>query len=94
MSRSDNPCGACKYLRRRCNQGCIFAPYFGNEAGSTEFKAIHKVFGAKNTFNILSHLPISDRDKAVATIVYEAQARIKDPTYGCVYEILALQQQV
>ena len=69
-------------------------PLFCNEAGSTEFKAIHKVFGAKNTFNLLSHLSISDRDKAVATIVYEAQARIQDPTYGCVFEILTLQQHV
>ena len=94
MSRLDFPCGTCKYLRRKCNQGCIFAPYFCNEAESTEFKTIHKVFGAKNALNLLSHLPVSDHDKPIATIVYKAQARIPDLTYGCVYEILALQQQV
>ena len=90
----DFSCDACKYLRRRCIQGCIFAPYFCNEVGSIDFEAVHKVFGAKNAFNLLSHLPVRDRNEAVATIVYEAQTRIQDTTYDCVSEILALQQQV
>ncbi|KAF7119480.1 hypothetical protein RHSIM_Rhsim13G0032600 [Rhododendron simsii] len=32
--------------------------------------------------------------EAVLTIAYEAQARIRDPVYGCVAHIFALQQQV
>ncbi|KAK8565310.1 hypothetical protein V6N12_058876 [Hibiscus sabdariffa] len=35
-----------------------------------------------------------DRCEAVVTIAYEAQARIRDPVYGCVAHIFALQQQV
>ncbi|XP_052171640.1 LOB domain-containing protein 17-like [Diospyros lotus] len=93
MSRIGFSCGACKYLRRRYIEGCIFAPYFYNEAGNIDFEVIHKVFGSKNPFNLLSHLPVKDRNEAVTTMIYEAQARIQDPTYGCVSEILILQQQ-
>ncbi|XP_059625994.1 LOB domain-containing protein 16-like isoform X2 [Cornus florida] len=35
-----------------------------------------------------------DRCEAVVTLAYEAQARIRDPVYGCVAHIFALQQQV
>lgn len=34
------------------------------------------------------------RSEAAITISYEAQARIRDPIYGCVAHIFALQQQV
>ncbi|XP_052172101.1 LOB domain-containing protein 29-like [Diospyros lotus] len=92
MSRIDFPCDACKYLRRRCIKWCIFALYFCNKVGNTDFEVIHKVFGSKNAFNLLSHLLVKDRNEAIATMIYEAQARIQDPTYGCVSEILILQQ--
>ncbi|GJV17531.1 probable inactive leucine-rich repeat receptor-like protein kinase, partial [Tanacetum coccineum] len=38
-------CGACKFLRRRCVNGCIFAPYFSPDHGAGMFAAVHKVFG-------------------------------------------------
>ncbi|CAI9107672.1 OLC1v1007085C1 [Oldenlandia corymbosa var. corymbosa] len=89
-----SPCGACKFLRRKCAADCIFAPYFCSEQGPARFAAIHKVFGASNVSKLLLHVPVPDRCEAVVTIAYEAQARLKDPVYGCVSHIFALQQQV
>ena len=89
-----SPCGACKFLRRKCAADCIFAPYFCSEQGPARFAAIHKVFGASNVSKLLLHVPVPDRCEAVVTIAYEAQARIRDPVYGCVAHIFALQQQV
>ncbi|TKY52722.1 LOB domain-containing protein 29 [Spatholobus suberectus] len=94
MTGSGSPCGACKFLRRKCVRGCVFAPYFCHEQGATHFAAIHKVFGASNVSKILAHLPVSDRCEAAVTISYEAQARLQDPIYGCVSHIFSLQQQV
>ncbi|GAV92052.1 DUF260 domain-containing protein [Cephalotus follicularis] len=88
------PCGACKFLRRKCVTGCIFAPYFDSEQGAAHFAAVHKVFGASNVSKLLLHIPVHKRLDAVVTICYEAQARLRDPVYGCVAHIFALQQQV
>ncbi|KAK1412610.1 hypothetical protein QVD17_33995 [Tagetes erecta] len=94
VAGTGSPCGACKFLRRKCAADCIFAPYFSSEQGPARFAAIHKVFGASNVSKLLLHVPVADRCEAVVTIAYEAQARIKDPVYGCVAHIFALQQQV
>ncbi|EHA8587008.1 LOB domain-containing protein 18 [Cocos nucifera] len=91
---SGGPCGACKFLRRKCVSGCIFAPYFDSEQGAAHFAAVHKVFGASNVSKLLLHIPAHKRLDAVVTICYEAQARLRDPVYGCVAHIFALQQQV
>ncbi|KAF8683517.1 hypothetical protein HU200_044430 [Digitaria exilis] len=88
------PCGACKFLRRKCVSGCIFAPYFDSEQGAAHFAAVHKVFGASNVSKLLLQIPAHKRLDAVVTICYEAQARLRDPVYGCVAHIFALQQQV
>lgn len=94
MTGLGSPCGACKFLRRKCVRGCVFAPYFCHEQGASHFAAIHKVFGASNVSKLLMHLPVTDRSEAAITISYEAQARLQDPIYGCVAHIFALQQQV
>uniref|UniRef100_A0A0D9XAZ2 LOB domain-containing protein n=1 Tax=Leersia perrieri TaxID=77586 RepID=A0A0D9XAZ2_9ORYZ len=94
MTGLGSPCGACKFLRRKCVKGCVFAPYFCHEQGAAHFAAIHKVFGASNASKILMHLPASDRCEAAVTMSYEAQARLRDPIYGCVSHIFSLQQQV
>ncbi|XP_021748510.1 LOB domain-containing protein 18-like [Chenopodium quinoa] len=92
-SGGGGPCGACKFLRRKCVVGCIFAPYFDSEQGAAHFAAVHKVFGASNVSKLLLHIPVHKRLDAVVTICYEAQARLRDPVYGCVAHIFALQQQ-
>ncbi|XP_057857981.1 LOB domain-containing protein 30-like [Cryptomeria japonica] len=90
------PCGACKFLGRKCVEGCVFAPYFQTEElGAAHFAAIHKIFGTSNFSKLLHSIP-SDQERfdAVVSISYEAQARLQDPVYGCVSHISALQQQV
>ncbi|XP_027338336.1 LOB domain-containing protein 18 [Abrus precatorius] len=89
-----SPCGACKFLRRKCVATCVFAPYFDAEQGSTHFAAVHKVFGASNVAKLLAGTPVHRRLDTVITVCYEAQSRLKDPIYGCVSQIFALQQQV
>lgn len=88
------PCGACKFLRRKCVKGCIFAPYFDSEQGTAHFAAVHKVFGASNASKLLMRIPAQKRLDAVVTLCYEALARVRDPVYGCVGHIFFLQQQV
>ncbi|GLT39519.1 hypothetical protein SLA2020_137050 [Shorea laevis] len=91
---SGGPCGACKFLRRKCVKGCIFAPYFDSDQGTSHFAAVHKVFGASNASKLLMRIPAHKRLDAVVTLCYEALARVRDPVYGCVAHIFALQQQV
>ncbi|XVF73389.1 hypothetical protein PTKIN_Ptkin12aG0198000 [Pterospermum kingtungense] len=88
------PCGACKFLRRKCVKGCIFAPYFDSDQGTSHFAAVHKVFGASNASKLLQRIPAHKRSDAVITLCYEALARVRDPVYGCVSHIFTLQQQV
>ncbi|CAN4100505.1 unnamed protein product [Withania somnifera] len=75
----NSPCAACKFLRRKCLSDCIFAPYFPPEEPH-KFANVHKIFGASND--------------AVSTLAYEAEARVRDPVYGCVSAITYLQRQV
>ncbi|CAN4125814.1 unnamed protein product [Withania somnifera] len=90
---SSGPCGACKFLRRKCVKGCIFAPYFNSEQGMAHFAAVHKVFGASNASKLLLTIPPNKRLETVVTLCYEALARVRDPVYGCVGHIFSLQQQ-
>ncbi|GMI86024.1 LOB domain-containing protein 4 [Hibiscus trionum] len=87
------PCAACKLLRRRCAQDCVFAPYFPADEPQ-KFANVHKVFGASNVNKMLQELPVHQRGDAVSSIVYEANARVRDPVYGCVGAISSLQQQI
>ena len=94
MTGFGSSCGACKFLRRKCSSECIFAPYFCYDEAASHFAAVHKVFGASNVSKLLLHLPLHTRSDAATTISYEALARMRDPIYGCVSHIFALQQQV
>ncbi|KAI3980319.1 hypothetical protein MKX01_001390 [Papaver californicum] len=88
-----SPCAACKLLRRRCAQDCVFAPYFPADEPQ-KFANVHKVFGASNVNKMLQELPTHQRGDAVSSMVYEANARVRDPVYGCVGAISSLQQQI
>jgi hypothetical protein len=87
------PCAACKFLRRKCLPGCVFAPYFPPEEPQ-KFANVHKVFGASNVAKLLNELLPHQREDAVSSLAYEAEARVKDPVYGCVGAISVLQRQV
>ncbi|GAQ83409.1 Lateral organ boundaries (LOB) domain-containing protein [Klebsormidium nitens] len=88
-----SPCAACKFLRRKCTPDCLFAPYFPPDQPQ-KFANVHKIFGASNITKLLHDLPLSQREDAVNSLAYEADARVKDPVYGCVGAISVLQQQV
>ncbi|KAK9151132.1 hypothetical protein Syun_009441 [Stephania yunnanensis] len=88
-----SPCAACKLLRRRCAQDCVFSPYFPADEPQ-KFANVHKVFGASNVNKMLQELPVHQRCDAVSSMVYEANARVRDPVYGCVGAISSLQQQI
>ncbi|XP_010251115.1 PREDICTED: LOB domain-containing protein 25-like [Nelumbo nucifera] len=92
-SSSNSPCAACKFLRRKCMPGCIFAPYFPPEEPQ-KFANVHKIFGASNVTKLLNELLPHQREDAVNSLAYEAEARMKDPVYGCVGAISVLQRQV
>ncbi|CAO2827760.1 unnamed protein product [Amaranthus hypochondriacus] len=87
------PCAACKLLRRRCAPDCVFAPYFPADEPQ-KFAHVHRVFGASNVNKMLQELPVHQRGDAVSSMVYEANARVRDPVYGCVGAISSLQQQI
>ncbi|KAH0889244.1 hypothetical protein HID58_051673, partial [Brassica napus] len=88
-----SPCASCKLLRRRCAKECIFAPYFPPD-DPHKFAIVHKVFGASNVSKMLQELPVHQRADAVNSLVFEANARVRDPVYGCVGAISYLQNQV
>ncbi|OIW01518.1 hypothetical protein TanjilG_19444 [Lupinus angustifolius] len=88
-----SPCAACKILRRRCVERCVLAPYFPPN-DPIKFTIAHRVFGASNIIKFLQELPESQREDAVSSMVYEANARIRDPIYGCAGAISQLQNQI
>ncbi|KAI3799750.1 hypothetical protein L1987_35052 [Smallanthus sonchifolius] len=88
-----SPCAACKILRRRCVEKCVLAPYFP-PTEPLKFTIAHRVFGASNIIKLLQELPESQRADAVSSMVYEANARLRDPVYGCAGAICHLQKQV
>ncbi|KAG8371549.1 hypothetical protein BUALT_Bualt13G0099500 [Buddleja alternifolia] len=87
------PCAACKLLRRRCAEECPFSPYFSPHEPH-KFAAVHKVFGASNVSKMLMEVPEPQRADAANSLVYEANVRLRDPVYGCMGAISALQQQL
>lgn len=92
-SYSNSPCAACKCLRRKCMPDCIYAPYFPPEEPQ-KFANVHKIFGASNVSKLLNEIAPHQREDAVNSLAYEAEARMKDPVYGCVGAISVLQRQV
>ncbi|CAK9138571.1 unnamed protein product [Ilex paraguariensis] len=92
-SAYNSPCAACKFLRRKCMPGCVFAPYFPPEEPQ-KFANVHKIFGASNVTKLLNEILPHQREDAVNSLAYEAEARVRDPVYGCVGAISFLQRQV
>jgi hypothetical protein len=92
-SSTSSPCAACKFLRRKCTSECVFAPYFPPDQPQ-KFANVHKIFGASNITKLLNELSPHQREDAVNSLAYEADARVKDPVYGCVGAISLLQRQV
>ncbi|KAM0946490.1 putative transcription factor AS2-LOB family [Dioscorea sansibarensis] len=92
-SSSSSPCAACKFLRRKCQPDCVFAPYFPPD-NPQKFIHVHRVFGASNVTKLLNELHPYQREDAVNSLAYEADMRLRDPVYGCVGVISVLQHQL
>lgn len=92
-SSTTSPCAACKFLRRKCQPECVFAPYFPPDQPQ-KFANVHKVFGASNVTKLLNDLQPHQREDAVNSLAYEADMRLRDPVYGCVGVISLLQHQL
>ncbi|KAK1319655.1 LOB domain-containing protein 6 [Acorus calamus] len=90
---TSSPCAACKFLRRKCQLDCVFAPYFPPDQPQ-KFANVHKVFGASNVTKLLNELHPMQREDAVNSLAYEADMRLRDPVYGCVGVISLLQHQL
>ncbi|KAL6647865.1 hypothetical protein ACP70R_015302 [Stipagrostis hirtigluma subsp. patula] len=84
-------CQACKRQRRRCGPWCKFAPYFPPDDDPARYEAVHRIFGRYNVEKLLAQVPPEKWKGAVESIVYEATARARNPRYGCVYDIIVLE---
>ncbi|WOG99468.1 hypothetical protein DCAR_0518820 [Daucus carota subsp. sativus] len=88
-----SPCAACKFLKRKCQPDCNFAPYFPPEE-LQNFISVHKIFGATRVSKLLNEVLPHQRHETVSSLVCEAQARLRDPVYGSFGAISILQLQV
>lgn len=93
MEKMSTPCAACKYLRRKCTKDCLFAPYFPVNK-QDKYAAVHKVFGASHVATLINDIHPNQRQDAMNSLAFEAQARILDPVYGCTRYICLLQRQL
>jgi len=93
MASSNPPCAACKFLRRKCQPECVFAPYFPPDQPQ-RFVNVHRIFGASNVSKLLNELHPHQREDAVNSLAYEAEMRLRDPVNGCVGIISLLHQQL
>ncbi|MCO5613026.1 hypothetical protein L7F22_067300 [Adiantum nelumboides] len=85
-------CAACKFQRRKCLPECPLAPYFPPDQPK-QFLNVHKLYGVSNTLRILKQVDPSKREDAMKSILYEADARDRDPVHGCYGIITLLQAQ-
>ncbi|PKU70147.1 protein ASYMMETRIC LEAVES 2-like [Dendrobium catenatum] len=90
---ANTPCAGCKFLRRKCQQDCIFKPYFPPDQPQ-KFVNVHRVFGASNVSKILNELSPFEREAAVNSLFFEAEMRLRDPIKGCVGIISLLQRKL
>ncbi|XP_006660281.1 LOB domain-containing protein 24-like [Oryza brachyantha] len=86
-------CAACRYLRRRCADDCVLAPFFPASRPHRYF-CVHTVFGASNVARLLQSLPMAERGNAANTMAMEAYWRVQDPVYGCTGIINRLQDEI
>ncbi|XP_078430759.1 uncharacterized protein LOC144702605 [Wolffia australiana] len=93
MASTSSPCAACKFLRRKCVTGCVFAPYFPQEK-MDKFVMVHRVLGASNVSKILSEVAPENGPDAVESLWNEAKIHTKDSVLGCSGYIRALQGEL
>ncbi|RYR43983.1 hypothetical protein Ahy_A08g040358 [Arachis hypogaea] len=86
--------------KEECHRRLHHALHASSFVGSAHFPAnnpqlfeyVHRVFGASNVGKILNELPPSQREEAVKSLAFEAEARLCDPVYGCTLQVCILQK--
>ncbi|OAY26866.1 LOB domain-containing protein 7 [Manihot esculenta] len=93
-STGSQACAACKYLRKKCAADCPLAPYFPSNH-SSDFLNAHKLFGVSKILKTLNKLRTSEEKKnAIKSMIYQANARARDPVGGCSRIISQLKNQI
>jgi len=87
------PCAACKHLRQECDSSCDLAPYFPPD-NPERFIKVHSVFGKNNVSNMLKKLDASHHEQVIESLVYEAEAWLRDPIHGCAGPTYDLQNRL
>nr|GEZ90424.1 hypothetical protein [Tanacetum cinerariifolium] len=80
-------CASCRHQRKKCTEKCVLAPFFPAEK-TQDFQAVHKIFGVSNVTKLVKDLSREDGKKAVDSLIWEANCRIKDPVNGPLGEFL------
>ncbi|PWA87435.1 lateral organ boundaries domain-containing protein [Artemisia annua] len=74
-------CASCRHQRKKCTEKCVLAPFFPAEK-TQDFQAVHKCFGVSNVTKLVKDLSREEGKKAVDSLIWEANCRIKDPVNG------------
>lgn len=72
---------------------CMFAAHFPT-TNLAKFEKVNKIFGLGTVQKIFSLLGKEDRVRATTALCYEADARLRDPIYGCVGKVLQYQKDL
>ncbi|KAL5559440.1 hypothetical protein UlMin_035651 [Ulmus minor] len=89
-------CASCKYQRRKCRPDCLMAPYFPANPpgpGPDHFPNAHKLFGVRNIIKILKNVDPKYKSDTAVSIIYQSNARARDPVGGCRTIINHLQKE-
>ncbi|KAK9074400.1 hypothetical protein SSX86_007001 [Deinandra increscens subsp. villosa] len=86
-------CASCRHQRKKCTEKCVLAPFFPAEKAQ-DFQAVHKVFGVSNVTKLVKDLSREDGKKAVDSLVWEANCRLKDPVLGPLGEFQRVSEEL
>ncbi|KAK1412131.1 hypothetical protein QVD17_33129 [Tagetes erecta] len=86
-------CASCRHQRKKCTEKCVLAPFFPADK-TQDFQAVHKVFGVSNVTKLVKDLSREDGKKAVDSLIWEANCRLKDPVLGPLGEFQRVSEEL
>lgn len=86
-------CASCRHQRKKCTEKCVLAPFFPADK-TQDFQAVHKVFGVSNVTKLVKDLCREDAKKAVDSLIWEANCRLKDPVLGPLGEFQRVSEEL
>ncbi|KAJ7519651.1 hypothetical protein O6H91_20G048600 [Diphasiastrum complanatum] len=90
---TNQACSACKFQRRRCSADCPLIRYFPAEQNQ-RFVNCKRLFGVSNMIRFLKDADPADKDDTMKSLIYEADARERDPVHGCLGIVNRLKEKV